>query len=257
MTDTSVDAGKTATAIQGESATDVPKLRLRQATVSAVTMQPLEGYDTVQTTGYLVDLILAGDEEAILPEVMTLSNYIPHVGDACWCLVNDTDIVAVDRVSGGPSLFSNTARVFTEGSGTIQQGRGEPDLSPDALDFTTTAGGLGTTAMISESGVWMMGFSAVLAPNWADFTGATESIAAMSVTTVKQSAAEVGGIDYVIPAESLVSWMIQGPDGAQFMASYIFLGAGLDPGQHAFTPQFASTPGVSAMKWRELWVIPL
>lgn len=254
MTGPAVDAGKTTKAIEGESATDVPKLRLRQATVTAISMEILEGYDTVQTTGFLVDLNLADDDtDASLPGVMTLSNYVPRVGDTCWCLTNDTDIIAIDRVSGGPSLFSNVSRVFTEGGGTIQHGD-ETAIDPDTLNFNTTLGGVGTDAMISESGTWMMGFSALLAPNWTNTLNA-ESLCAASVTIIKDN--EPGNPGYTIAAEPLVSMMIQGADGTQFQATRIFTGWGLNPGLHHFLPKWASTPGISAMKWRELWVIPL
>ena len=247
--------GQLAAAINGEQTTKTPTLRLRQGTVQAVFKVQLSapGDPQVETSGYLVDLTLAGDGSVIVPGVNTLSNYVPQVGDSVWVLVNDVDLLVLDKVpAAGASVFSNVVRSYVPGRGSIFTSGNA--ANPNNVTFGQV-GGPSLSVDISESGFFMMGMSAVIEPV-ADADGAfNEGLVAMSVTITPLENPD--GNRPTIVAEMAAALVYQGPVGSQLCASRVHLGAGLYPGPYSFAARWGAGPSFGAMERRELWVLPL
>lgn len=244
--------GKLAAAMTPDTGTKVPTLRLRQGMVQSITVV-YEDEAASQSSGYLVDITLAGDEDVVISDVSTVSDYVPQVGDTVWVLVNDVDLIAMDRAGPvGPSVFSNAARGYVEGRGSIPYSASSAD--PNLIEFDT-AGGPIVTALIPETGWFLMGVSAVLEPVANVGGGSTEGLVAMSVTIAPLE--NPGRNRPTIVAEMSAALAYHGPPGSQLCASRVHLGAGLFPGWYQFAPRWGAGPTSGAMQFREIWVLPL
>lgn len=204
--------------------------------------RPVKGPSPELRQGLVTDVDIAagrctirlGGSDVDVPGVKHLSNYRPQVDDSCWILVNQYDLLVLDRTTNlGPSVISNTKKnTVLEEDNTTSTNWSYFTQGPNITDIS-----------VSPSGRLLLQVSAFIRPLY------TTGVAYMSVVLNHRE------FEYVILPDDTSALAIEGGNAS---ASKVILFTGLPPGMYTASTVYRSNDGTGmAARNRHVWALPL
>lgn len=181
-----------------------------------------------------VDISMTEAAEYTVQGVPVFSNYKPEKGDKAWLLVNDVDLVVVDRVCDfGPGLFTRTVRGLTVPSATRVFGAVWPSPATNPETIPNIGDGFimnSVDAIMSNSGSYMVGFNATM-KIIASTPQSPASAAGLILCHLRiVSPTYPEGTQYQLIDPYNMNVAFSGAIGAQARMGKVWMGEGLGPG---------------------------